>query len=124
MERNLELLCAASLLLAATPLAPSARAQGPCANLVGKQITLRGDVIYVDHLTILDTGFDVIVVQSTEPACGTVQTAGELRSCRVGAKFAATGRLTVDKATRAGGSTKPDAADYAFRPVTKAGLCK
>jgi hypothetical protein len=117
-------IASALFLLFLLAAAGTARAQGPCANLVGKQITLRGDVISVDQLFIGNAGFDMIILKSTEPACGTIQTAGKLRSCRAGAKFAATGQLTVGEATRAGGSTKPDAADYAFRPTREARLCR
>jgi hypothetical protein len=111
------------LLLAARPVF-AAPALGTCAKLVGKQITLRGDVIYVEQLQIGATQFDVIIARTTEPACGTIQTTGKARSCRIGMKFLATGKLRAGPASRSAGSRKPGATDYGFEPITEEGLCR
>jgi hypothetical protein len=107
-----------------TLLAAPAPAQGVCGALVGKQITVRGDVISVQQLQIGNTKFDIIIARITDPACGTIQTTGKWRSCQVGMKFVGTGQLHSGPASRSAGSKKPGATDYGFEPITEEGLCR
>jgi hypothetical protein len=124
MRRFFALACAATFVVLNGPSHRSARAQGPCGNLVGKQITLRGDVTFVQQLQIGNTKFDVVIARSTEPACGTIQTTAKARSCQTGMKFVGTGRLRSGPASRSAGSKKPGATDYGFEPITEEGLCR
>jgi hypothetical protein len=110
------------LLFGALMLTVCAAATSParalCEDLVGKQITLRGHIISADPLMLGGAGLDAVVIQSSEPSCGKIQTSLKLRSCHAGNSFSATGSLVRGFATRSGGSTRPDAADYSFNPTT------
>jgi hypothetical protein len=105
------------------PLHP-AHAQGACGKLLGKQITLRGNVTSVQQLQIGNTRFDVIIARTTDPACGTIQTTGKWRGCQAGMKFVGTGQLRSGPASRSAGSRKPGATDYGFEPISEHGLCR
>ncbi len=105
-------------------LPDAARAQGACAGLLGKQVTVRGNVTYVEQLQIGNTKFDVIIARTTDPACGTIQTTGKWRSCRPGMKFVGTGQLRSGPASRSAGSRKPGATDYGFEPISDEDLCR
>lgn len=102
----------------------AAHARGVCGKLLGKQITVRGSVTYVERLQIGNTRFDVIIARTTEPACGTIQTTGKWRSCQVGMKFVGTGQLHSGPASRSAGNKKPGATDYGFEPISDEGLCR
>ncbi|HWP26051.1 MAG TPA: hypothetical protein VNL39_06885 [Xanthobacteraceae bacterium] len=102
----------------------AARAQGACSRLLGKQITVRGNVTYVEQLQIGNTKFDVIIAHTTDPACGTIQTTGKWRSCQIGMKFVGTGQLRSGPASRSAGNKKPGATDYGFEPISDEGLCR
>lgn len=124
MPNRIAFACAAAGLLLLIGLSQSVRAQGTCANLLGKQITLRGDVTSVERLQIGNTKFDVIIARTTDPACGTIQTTGKAQSCNVGMKFVATGQLRSGPASRSAGSKRAGATDYGFEPITEDGLCR
>jgi hypothetical protein len=121
--RNFVLLCSTGL-LALPAVADAAYAQGACGKFLGRQITLHGDVTYVERLQIGNTKFDVIIARTTDPACGTIQTTGKAQSCNVGMKFVGTGQLRAGPASRSAGSKKPGATDYGFEPITEEGLCR
>lgn len=101
------------LIMAAGMTAPSL-AQTACNQLVGKPITLSGTVISSRTVALGGSGFDFIVIRSSDPACGTVQMGVSMRSCRIGSRYSATGKLTSGAATRSGGNKQATAADYAF----------
>ena len=98
-------------------------AQGVCGNLLGKQVTLRGEVISVDRLQIGNTKFDVIIARTTDPSCGTIQTTGKHQSCNVGMRFVGTGQLRAGPASRSAGNRRAGATDYGFEPIRDDGLC-
>lgn len=114
---------AGALILIACAAATSP-AQALCEDLVGKQITLRGHIISADPLMLGGAGVDAVVIQSSEPSCGKIQTSLKLRTCHPGNSFSATGSLVRGIATRSGGSTRPDAADYSFQPDNGVGTCR
>lgn len=124
MLRRVAFLCSAGLLISTGLSAEPARAKGPCGNFLGKQITVRGDVVMVQQWQIGNTKFDMIVARTTDPACGTIQTTGKSKSCQVGMKFVATGQLRAGPASRSAGSKRGDATDYGFEPITEDGLCR
>lgn len=107
-----------------TLMTDTARAQGACGKLLGKQITVRGNVTFVQQLQIGNTKFDVIIARTTDPACGTIQTTGKWRSCQAGMKFVGTGQLRSGPASRSAGNKKPGATDYGFEPISEEGLCR
>lgn len=113
-----------STLAGSSLMTDAARAQGACGKLLGKQITVRGNVTYVEQLQIGNTKFDVIIARTTDPACGTIQTTGKWRSCQVGMKFVGTGQLHSGPASRSAGNKKPGATDYGFEPISEEGLCR
>jgi hypothetical protein len=116
-------LLAGALILAAS-LTAASPAMAECDDLVGKQITLHGRIISADPLLLGGTGQDEVIIQSSEPSCGKIQMSLKIRSCQTGNSFSATGSLVRGIATRSGGSTRPDAADYAFNPDDRAGTCR
>ena len=116
------LLAGALILTACT--AVTSPAQALCEDLVGKQITLRGQILSADPLMLGGAGLDAVVIQSSEPSCGKIQTSLKLRSCQPGNSFSATGSLVRGIATRSGGSTRPDAADYSFQPDNGVSTCR
>jgi hypothetical protein len=111
---TLRLLVGASILT--VWMAGLAQAKTPCDQLVGKQITLHGRILSAEPLMLGGYGVDTVVIESSEPSCGKIQTNIKLRSCRAGNPYSGKGRLVNEISTRSGGSTRPDAADYAFRP--------
>ena len=116
------LLVSALILTACASAASPARAL--CEDLVGKQITLHGHILSADPLMLGGAGLDAVVIQSSEPSCGKIQTSLKLRSCYPGNSFSATGSLVRGIATRSGGSTRPDAADYSFQPDNGVSTCR
>jgi hypothetical protein len=129
MRPSFTLRCAGGALVLTSTVVGETLAQTNCNHLVGKKITLQGDVTSSQSIVIFaplekETGYDFISVQSTNPACGKIQTVSNLRTCWTGARFEATGHLNSSQATRSGGSTNPKAHDYAFKPDRDEGLCK
>src|SRR5262245_40969985 len=112
MVRRVACLCVAGLpiLFGLSP----AHAKGPCANLLGKQITVRGDVMLVEQWQIGATKFEVIIAKTTNPDCGTIQTTGKPKTCQVGMKFIGTGQLRSGPASRSAGAKRAGATDYGF----------
>ena len=104
----------AGLLIVAAGMTSPSLAQTACNHLIDKQITLRGTVISSRTVALGGSGFDFIVIRSSDPACGTVQMGVNQRTCRVGSRYSATGKLTSGAATRSGGNKQTNAADYAF----------
>jgi hypothetical protein len=123
MFSRFALFCAAGLSLVIGPSRPL-HAKGPCANLLGKQITIHGDVTVVEQWQIGNTKFDMVIARTTEPSCGTIQTTAKARSCHSGMKFVATGQLRAGPASRSAGNKRANATDYGFEPTTETGLCR
>jgi len=114
------LLCA---FLLSIGMAEPSPAQTSCDQLVGKPITLVGRIISAEPLMLGGFGVDTVVIQSSEPSCGKIQASLKIRSCRAGNPYSGTGHLVREFTTRSGGSTRPDAADYVFRPDRNADTC-
>jgi len=123
MRQWLALRCTVAMLTIGGMSAPLS-AMAACDDLVGKPITLHGQVTSAMPLFLGATGYDTIVVQSTDPACGSIQTLAKLRSCHTGARFVATGHLSRGITTRSGGSDNPKAQDYSFQSDHPFGLCE